>query len=428
MKIFNDVNIWQTNDMQLLSKVNGEIILSEYLTSKNFQFEYKNQKTTVNGTFKNLQEWFAGDAVIVNANADIHFEKLFPEFLTLFQKEEQAKSFKMPYDISFDLRVKADSLIHDRLPASNVEANIVYKLGLLTFNSLNIKALNGVIYGNGFILQDHKKQFVSRGIFNVSDLGIKKTFTAFQDFGQTFIRAENLDGNFTGSVTLYLPADSMFKIDAKSVVAEGKFVINDGALVNFEPVKKLSSFIDLAELENIRFDKLENDFFIRNHQFSIPQMEVISSAADFFINGKHGFDKNFEYQIQVRLSELLSNRRRNNRRNVTEFGAVEDDGLGRTSIFLLAQGREGETRVSYDMRAARNKVREDIQTERQNLRTILNQEYGLFRNDTTIQQTPQQPTENRPRFRIEWDEADLEKQEQNVPQNENPVRNLFRRR
>jgi hypothetical protein len=82
------------------------------------------------------------------------------------------------------------------------------------------------------------------------------------------------------------------------------------------------------------------------------------------------------------------------------------------------------------MRAARDKVREDVQTERQNLRTILNQEYGLFRNDPTVTQPQEQvpPENNRPRFRIEWDEAETGQQEQNVPERDTPVRNLFRRR
>jgi len=317
------------------------------------------------------------------------------------------------------------------MPASNIKANLVYRPGLLTFNSLNIKAFDGIIYGNGFILQDNEKKFISKGIFNVADLGIKETFAAFQNFGQNFIKAENLDGDFTGSVTLFLPADSMFKIDLKSVAAEGKFVVVNGSLVNFEPVKKLSSFIELSELENIRFDKLENDFFIKDYKLTIPQMEVLSSAADFSINGTHGFDNNFEYRIKIRLSELLSTKRKGGRRNVTEFGAVEDDGLGRTSIFLLAQNRDDATRINYDIRAMGNKVREDIRTERQNLRTILNQEYGFFKNDTTLTPKPEEnkPQENRPRFRIEWDEINsAPEQEQNVPKSENPIRNLLRKR
>ena len=54
--ILNNINIWKTDNVQILSKVNGEIDFSEYLTTKNFQFEYKNQKATINGKFEKLPE------------------------------------------------------------------------------------------------------------------------------------------------------------------------------------------------------------------------------------------------------------------------------------------------------------------------------------------------------------------------------------
>jgi hypothetical protein len=397
----HSIDILQSDSAPMLSDINGNIVFSEHITASNLKFKYGNQQTTLAGKFENLPEWLAGNATMLKADADIHFEKLSPMFLTLFQngKQTKGKAFKMPRDISLNLHVKADSLIHDRLPASGAEATIVYRPGLLTFSSFNIKTLNGTISGNGFVLQDAGSRFTGKGIFNVNSLGIKKTFTAFSNFGQNFITAENLNGNFTGSVTLLLPADSLFRIDVESVMAEGKFTVSEGSLVNFEPVKKLSSFIELSELENIRFDKLENDFFIRNNRLSIPQMEVMSSAADFSVNGTHGFSGNFEYHIKIRLSELLS-RKRKNSRSVTEFGAVEDDGLGRTSVFLIAQNNGNTTKISYDVKAAGAKVKTGIKSEKQNIRSILNQEYGLFRNDST---PVRKPVENKPRFRVEWE-------------------------
>ncbi len=50
----------------------------------------------------------------------------------------------------------------------------------------------------------------------------------------------------------------------------------NGALINFDPVKELSSFIELSELENIHFEKMENDFFIRNNFLYIPNVNFIS--------------------------------------------------------------------------------------------------------------------------------------------------------
>ena len=145
----------------------------------------------------------------------------------------------------------------------------------------------------------------------------------------------------------------MLNPQIKSLTAEGKYILVNGALINFDPVKELSSFIELSELENIHFEKLENDFFIRNNFLYIPQMDVKSSAADLSVNGKHSFDNDYEYHVKMLLSEILSKKRKKNKSNVTEFGVVEDDGLGRTSLLLKIVNKGEDVKVGYDIKACR---------------------------------------------------------------------------
>ena len=45
-------------------------------------------------------------------------------------------------------------------------------------------------------------------------------------------------------------------------------------------------------------------------------------------------------------------KRKKNKSNVTEFGVVQDDGLGRTSILLKIVGAGEDVKVSYDLKAA----------------------------------------------------------------------------
>jgi hypothetical protein len=226
-------------------------------------------------------------------------------------------------------------------------------------------------------------------------------FTSFQNFGQNFLIAENIAGTLSGSFSLLLPLDSLLNPQITSLTAEGKYVLVNGALLNFEPVKELSSFIELSELENIHFEKMENDFFIRNNYVYVPQMEVRSSAVDLSVNGKHSFDNDYEYHVKVLLSEILSRQRNKNRSNVTEFGEVEDDGLGRTSMLLKIVYKGEDVKVSYDMKAAANEVKSNLNSEKKTLKTILNQEYGWFKNDTAGME---KPAEKKPRFKVTWDD------------------------
>jgi hypothetical protein len=93
---------------------------------------------------------------------------------------------------------------------------------------------------------------------------------------------------------------------------------------------------------------------------------------------------------------------------------------------LKIEDKGDDVKVTYDMKAAGNTIRNDIKAERKNLRTILNEEYGWFKNDTAAREKPKSST---PRFRIIWDETDTAKvKEQPEERKENPLKNLFRKK
>jgi hypothetical protein len=111
------------------------------------------------------------------------------------------------------------------------------------------------------------------------------------------------------------------------------------------------------------------------------------------------------------LSEILSNKARKNRNLSDEFGEVQDDGLGRTSIFLKIDGKGEEVKVSYDMKAAGSQIKEDIKKEKQALKTIINEEYGLYKRDSE----PGKKQSSRPRFKITWEGSDTTATETEPP-------------
>jgi hypothetical protein len=263
-----------------------------------------------------------------------------------------------------------------------------------------MKSLSGLISGDGFFAQNKDKSLIARGNFLVKNIDINRAFTTFKDFGQSFLKSENIRGSLSGSLSLLLPMDSLAKFNIKNLTAEGKYHLVNGALINFAPVKQLSKFIELSELENITFDQLDNDFFIRNNYLYVPMMEVKSSAADLSVNGKHSFDNDYEYHVKILLSEILSRKRSKYKPKVTEFGVVEDDGLGRTSLLLKVIGKGETAKVSYDIKAASAEVKKNITKEKQSLKTILNQEYGMYETDSIAKKPP---PEKKKQFKIQWD-------------------------
>jgi len=430
--VFNSFTFGTQNNKLVINDVTGTVNVSDYITAENLNLSYKGQKIKVNGEFRNLPEWLEGKPVKMSADAAISFSRLNPEaFMSSIDSSAESssakKAFSLPGDLILDIDFTIDSLIYKTFSSLSVAGTLNYKPRILTFKSLRMNALNGSLSGTGFIVQDISKSIIARGSFDLTSIDVNKTFKTFNNFGQTFLKAENLAGSLSGSLSILLPMDSLLKPDIKATTAEGKYILTNGALISFDPVKQLSKFIELSELENIYFDKLENDFFIRNNFLYVPQMDIKSSAADLSINGRHSFDNDFEYHIKILLSEILSKKRKKNKSSVTEFGVVQDDGLGRTSILLKVVGKGEDVKVSYDAKAAGAEVKNNIKSERQTLKTILNQEYGWYKTDTAVKQ---KPAEKKPRFKITWDETDSTENTEKPPvvKKESTIKGLLKKK
>jgi hypothetical protein len=418
---FDNFNVGLKNYRSLITNVNGELLIDSSIRSNNFRFIYKGQTIKINGEFQNLPEWLAGRTVSLIAKSDVSLSKVTTELFAGFKFSSDTsilnKSyFSFPEDLVLDINFKIDSLKYKNFSSAKIVGSLSYKPGLLTFKSLRMETLNGIISGNGFVIQNKNKSMFARGGFNATDIDVNKAFKTFNNFGQSFLKAENIAGQLSGSLSVLIPMDSGFNPKIKLISAEGKYLLINGSLLNFGPVKQLSSFIELSELENISFEKMENDFFIRNNILYLPQMDVKSSAADLSINGKHSFDNDYEYHVKMLLSEFLSKKR--NKNKVSEFGVVEDDGLGRTSLLLKIVNKGDNFKVGYDVKAAGNQVKNNIKSERKNLKSILNQEYGWFKNDSLA---VQKPVEKKSRFRISWDEPDSAQTSSDSPYVKEPV-------
>lgn len=402
---FNSFYLIHRNDLWSFDDVDGNIMIAKNLWAEDLIFSYKYQRFRVNGEFANFPAWISGHNVILKINADISSANLDPlVFLGDSSKitEKRKTSISFPSDIEARIRFKTDNLVYRSFSAENVSGVVNYRRGILDLSELTINALGGTAKGEFYIAQSRSKAFVSHGNFIFNDIDITKTFSTFRNFGQSFLKAENIAGSLSGNLTILMPFDSIFNPDLKAVTAEGKYIIENGALKNFEPVKALSGFIELSELENITFSRLENDLFIKNNYLAVPQMDIKSSAADFSVNGKHSFNNDFEYHVKVYLSAILSKKAKNNSRYSTEFGPVEEDGLGRTSIFLKLTGNGEDVKVTADLKATRNNIKQSLNKEKGNLKNILNEEYGWFKGDSSVKTG----STSKPRFRIQFEDTD----------------------
>jgi uncharacterized protein involved in outer membrane biogenesis len=386
-----------------LSDITGNLMLSGNLWIDSLRMGINGQNIQADGEIRNFTRWVGGEATLVEIFGYLSAPHLTPKALMrqrTTHNQDSIGSFKMPMGYTGDIRFSVGEFHHKAFSAYDASGRMRYSSGRLQIDDLALRSMNGEVTGTAILAESSDGGFglETRLLFN--NIDINNAFVSFNNFRQDFIVAENLRGSLTGKYDMLMNIDGRFVPDLWSISSEGSFSIDNGELLGFPPVMNLSRFIEISELSNIRFSRLENEFYIKSGTFAIPHMEIKSSAADFGISGKHLFNGDYEYHLRVLLSQILS-RKAPGKNDNNEFGIVEDDELGRTSLFLLLNRQGGKESITYDGRAARSVIREDLSKEKQSLKVILKEELGWYGKDTTVIRKE----EEKPKFRIIWDEV-----------------------
>ncbi len=429
--VFKEFGAAISDSGMAVSEMNGSLFINNDLVADSLAFTYKEQHFIINALMRNFIPWVAGRPEVLDITGEVYTDRLVTAMFTGAGSDTASVEGRnlnlFPADVRANVRLRADSLIFKGLRAAGFSSTVEYKPYVFTFREIAAQGLDGLLAGEFMLGKQKEGGYISKASLDVKGIDINKTFTAFNNFGQTFIVSENLDGNLTGTTTILSPLGDDFRINRQALVAEARLLITEGRLVNFAPVESLSSYLDLDELKDISFSKLENDLYISNSTVSIPRMLINSSAVNFTMYGTHGFNNDYSYHVRLLLSEVLSRKAREKNRSVIAFGQVQVDGSGKATIPLKIECIGGKTDVGYDFGQAKDNIKTDIAIEKQTLKGILNEEYGWYKADTTRAR----PAENKPKFTITWEEgkeppaATTEKQEEVT---ESPFRILLKKK
>ena len=221
-------------------------------------------------------------------------------------------------------------------------------------------------------------------------------FYQCENFGQEQLTDKHLKGKLDTKIQLGSVWTSDFTCDLKKIVAQGDISITNGELTDYAPMMELSKFADVNDLKHLKFDKLTNTIQILDGKILIPQMELKNNALNIALSGTHTFPDNYlDYRIRVKLSDVL--RKKRNKPVNTEFEEEEPQGGG-LYIYLTMKGYLGNLDISYDKLGVKKKIKDSIQSEKQNIRDILKKEFQSEENQKLKEEEKKQEEE------VNWEE------------------------
>lgn len=322
----------------------GEITFIPTLTKADLSFTSNSGNGHITASISNLydgllsEEPFSAD---INADTkEINFDNL----LALNFKNDKGTKQKELNLINLTLNVKSKSAILRGIKMDNLEAMVQKEGPTIAFSQLKANAFGGKISMVGKLEPTPSKNIGVDLYAQVDSVNIESLFSSFDNFGQKTLTNNNIRGMASGDIAFRGQHFQGGKLDTKSIDCVANITINNGQLIKFEPAQKLSKFIDLKELENIRFASLKNQVSIKNGVVNIPAMYIASSAINLGLIGTHSFDGNYTYRVKLALKDVLFKKARSGLKKQVSQDEFENN----TLLYFKIEGNSKTSKVSYD--------------------------------------------------------------------------------
>ncbi|MBC7411068.1 MAG: hypothetical protein H7331_01260 [Bacteroidia bacterium] len=388
LQLVNDKRIVRSNALAMQFN-NTDLVFQKLPVSIN--------KTTLNlsGELKNILPFLLGISnnleinALLNSNS-INMDDILNETKTT--TTQTAYKIELPANVTFNLVSDIKQLTFGKLEATNIKGDLHLKDKKIITNAHTFNTCNGSVSLKGSIDNTYANKLIATIDLETQDINMKKMFVVLNNFGQTFVTDANVAGNLSTNASIKCTWNSALKPDVNTLYCTAVTTIDKGQITNFDPLKNLSRFVEVNELNNIKFSQLKNTIYIKNGLITIPQMDIKSSLLDITASGTHSFDNKIDYHFSLLLNDLLAKKARFKKEN-TEFGEEESDGLGKIRLFISMKGTTDKPVISYDRKGLKQKLLQDIKQEKENIKSIFKKTFGLFKKDSTIKVKTKKQTE-----------------------------------
>jgi len=370
---------------------NNDLILNQLL------FQKGSSDFTFEGKALNFLSFLFFEEQKLYVQATVSSQKLNLNELLAEEKasEENASyEFSISDKLDFDLQYSADHFHFRRFHADQLRSHILIKNKLCIAEDIRLNSMQGKVLCKGTLNAKDPNNIQLQCEADLKEVDVKECFYQFENFGQKSLISNHLKGKLNTNVQFSSVLTNQLDVKLDKTQAIADLSIQNGELINYAPMQELSSFVALEELKHIRFSELKNTIQVKDNKIIIPKMDIQSNAMNLGISGEHTFNNEIDYRIELLMSEVLSKKARKAKKENSEFGIIEDDGMGKSKLFIKVFGTVDEPEFAYDRKGLQQKIKNDLKEEKQTLKHILNEEFGWFKKDTSVNKAQVEETEN----------------------------------
>ncbi|RYY34532.1 MAG: AsmA family protein [Sphingobacteriaceae bacterium] len=303
-------NLQFTNTSFTLNFVKNDLIL------RNIQLQSGRSIVRMDGRVSNFLNLYYNSPEKINLVWNIYSPEVrLGEFLGLLTarsatRRAPRKSAKINYadqlsDVfekgGAEIHLKADKIYYRKFLATNGIANFYLRNNSVIIKNINLQHAGGGIKLSGKLEQNgNYNSFTLNSLVN--HVNISQFFYSFNDFGLKSFTSKNLRGFLSSTANVSGRISNTGDLVPRSVNGVVTFNVQKGALLNFEPIKKVGKFVfPFRNLDNITFTNLGGRFDMHGNLITIRPMQISSSVLNMDVAGVYSLTKGTNIELAVPL-------------------------------------------------------------------------------------------------------------------------------
>lgn len=330
----------------------------EALYIKKIAYKHKKNIIRIDGKIDNFLNLYydAPEKMVVNWN--IYCPNIdVKQFLGVLQnspKQKVAEKKPVKKNVNFTnqlrsviekctavINLKADNITYGSLTATNTQATIQMLNSKILLKNGTLNTSGGSINFSGSV-EPSGNRYVFTSNAQVNRVDIASFLRSFNNFGIKSFSPKNIRGRLTSNANVAGLMSSTGDLIVNSMKGKLDFNVNQGALINFEPIMKVGKFaFPFRDVENITFSDLSGSLNLRGEQIDVNKLTISSSVLNMDAEGIYSFGRGTNLALTVPLRNSKNDAKlatKEERKAVREKGIV---------LHLIAYDNEGKMKVKW---------------------------------------------------------------------------------
>jgi len=201
----------------------------------------------------------------------------------------------------------------------------------------------------------------------IQNMDIRKLLRDMDNFGMdSLITYENLSGLLSTDLNMFIPIDDSVLID--KMMISGDVVLEKGGVYDYKPAQDISKLKGLKDLDNLQFKTLRSSIFMFKNKLYVPRTNIVSNEIDIAAFGMQSMREDFEYHLEIHLSNILFGKSKKRNKKQDEGGEEIDESLLKKSSHKVRYAYiEGDSKAGLDTKASREEMMNKIRVQKKML-------------------------------------------------------------